>query len=166
MWGDIQVDKRSRGWRVIPAFFKRCLHAFARYVPLIPSWRVAIHRWRGVIIGERVFIGTEVFIDDATPHLIKINDDVTIIARSAILGHAYYPKHFSKILKNSNANKKTVIGRGVYIGFGCTVLPGVMIGDYAIIGAGSMVTKDIPPYSVAMGVPAKVMRNFDSKKIT
>jgi acetyltransferase-like isoleucine patch superfamily enzyme len=48
----------------------------------------------------------------------------------------------------------------VWIGANCTILGGVKIGDQAVIGAGAVVTKDIPPFSVAVGVPARVVRTF------
>jgi acetyltransferase-like isoleucine patch superfamily enzyme len=57
--------------------------------------------------------------------------------------------------------KPVVIGKGVWIGANVTVLPGVEIGDFAVIGAGAVVTKDIPPRSVAVGVPARVIRKLD-----
>ncbi|AKE40301.1 maltose O-acetyltransferase [Corynebacterium kutscheri] len=51
------------------------------------------------------------------------------------------------------------IGVGVWLGAGVTVLPGVSIGDYAVIGAGSVVTKDIPAHTIAVGNPARVVRS-------
>ena len=63
-------------------------------------------------------------------------------------------------------SKKTFIGNDVFIGANVTVLDGVRIGDGAVIGAGAVVTKDIPPYAVAVGVPAEVKRyRFDEKTI-
>ena len=56
-----------------------------------------------------------------------------------------------------------VIGNDVWIGYQAVVLSGVKIGDGAIIGAGSVVTKDIPPYTIAAGVPARVIRKIDPK---
>ena len=53
------------------------------------------------------------------------------------------------------------IGERVWIGGNCTILGGVHIGDQAVIGAGAVVTKDIPARSVAVGVPARVIRSFD-----
>jgi acetyltransferase-like isoleucine patch superfamily enzyme len=63
-------------------------------------------------------------------------------------------------------SKKTFIGNDVFIGANVTILDGVRIGDGAIIGAGAVVTKDIPPYAIAVGVPAEVKRyRFDEKTI-
>lgn len=67
--------------------------------------------------------------------------------------------------KSSEA-KQTVIGNDVFIGANVTVLDGVCIADGAVIGAGAVVVNDIPPYAVAVGVPAKVVKyRFDEKTI-
>ena len=63
-------------------------------------------------------------------------------------------------------HKKTIIGNDVFIGANVTVLDGVTIGDGAVIGAGAVVAHDIPPYAIAVGVPAKVVKyRFDQKTI-
>lgn len=55
-------------------------------------------------------------------------------------------------------SKRTIIGNDVFIGANVTILDGVTIGNGAVIGAGAVVTKDIPPYAIAVGVPAKVVK--------
>ena len=63
-------------------------------------------------------------------------------------------------------NKETRIGNDVFIGANVTILDGIVIGDGAIIGAGAVVTSNIPPYAIAVGVPAKVKKyRFDSETI-
>lgn len=62
--------------------------------------------------------------------------------------------------------KQTIIGNDVFIGANVTIVDGVKIGDGAVIGAGAVVVKDIPPYAVAVGIPAKVIKyRFDEQTI-
>ena len=89
---------RDTGTRVFGAFGKRWLRVAARYMPLPPATRAWLHPRRGVNVGRRVFIGTEVFIDDSVPSSVTLEDDVTVIAQTTILGHAYYPRHFHRLL--------------------------------------------------------------------
>ena len=63
-------------------------------------------------------------------------------------------------LKNADKFGKITVGNNVFIGNRCLILPGVAIGNNVVIGAGSIVTKDIPDDSVAVGVPAKVIENI------
>jgi acetyltransferase-like isoleucine patch superfamily enzyme len=161
-WGNIPVSPQTRGTRVFGAVGKRWLHVVARYAPLPPAARASLHRRRGVAVGQRVFIGTEVFIDDAVPASVTLEDDVTVIAQSTILGHTYYPRHFRRLLgdESTRAGQRTVIRRGAYLGLRSTVLAGVTVGEYAIVGAGSLVTGDVPPYTMVVGVPARVVKEF------
>ena len=53
------------------------------------------------------------------------------------------------------------IENNVWIGANSVVLPGVQIGNHSVIGAGSIITKDIPPYSVAVGNPARIVKRYD-----
>lgn len=167
LWGNIPVSPETRGSRVIGALGKRWLHVVARYAPLPPATRASLHRRRGVSVGHRVFIGTEVFIDDAVPSSVTIEDDVTVIAQSTILGHTYYPVHFHRLLGDEAGREglRTVIRRGAYLGLRSTVLAGVTVGEYAIVGAGSLVTADVPPYTMVVGVPARVVREFGPEDV-
>lgn len=56
--------------------------------------------------------------------------------------------------------KKVTIGERVWIGANVTILPGVTIGDYTVVGAGSVVTRDLPPNAVAVGTPAHAIKHF------
>jgi acetyltransferase-like isoleucine patch superfamily enzyme len=120
-----------------------------------------------VNVGRRVFIGTEVFIDDAVPSSVTLEDDVTVIAQTTILGHTYYPRHFHRLLGDeaTRAGLRTTIRRGAYLGLRSTVLAGVTVGEYAIVGAGSVVTSDVPPYTMVAGVPARVVREYGPEDV-
>jgi acetyltransferase-like isoleucine patch superfamily enzyme len=162
MMGRIRLSDKSRGRRLPRAVVNRFLNCAARYLPMFPAMRAMLHRWRGVKVGKRVFIGAEVFIDDAEPDLVVIEDDVTIIARAALLAHAYYPEHLNKYLAEAAGRQGVTIRRGAYVGFGAIVLPGVTVGEEAVIGAGAVVTHDVPPRALVLGVPGKVVRMLDA----
>src|SRR5205823_12963531 len=91
-----------------------------------------------------------------------LEDDVTVIAQTTILGHTYYPRHFHRLLgdEETRADLRTTIRRGAYLGLRSTILAGVTVGEYAIVGAGSVVTSDVPPFTMVAGVPARVVREF------
>lgn len=167
LWGNIPVSPETSGARLAGAVGKRWLHVVARYAPLPPAARVSLHRRRGVEIGRRVFIGTEVFIDDAVPSSVTLEDDVTVIAQSTILGHTYYPRHFHALLGEESTREglHTTIGRGAYLGLRSTILAGVTVGEYAIVGAGAVVVEDVPPYTIVAGVPARVVREYSADDV-
>ena len=74
----------------------------------------------------------------------------------ATVNHALEPSHDRK-----NSYAPIDIGQKVWIGSNVTILPGVTVGDWAVIAAGAVVTKDVPAYTVVGGVPAKVIRTID-----
>lgn len=57
-----------------------------------------------------------------------------------------------------------VVGKGTFLGVGCNVIPKVKIGEWSVVGAGAVVTKDLPPYSMAVGVPAKIVKKIEAPK--
>jgi acetyltransferase-like isoleucine patch superfamily enzyme len=109
--------------------------------------RVAYYRSIGASIGEHVrLIGT---IDGINPHLVSIGDYSVLGLQSALLAHCPI-----------NGGLPCRVGKYVYIAFNVSVLPGVTIGNHCVIGAGSVVTKDIPQGSIAAGNPARVLRKL------
>jgi acetyltransferase-like isoleucine patch superfamily enzyme len=162
LWGNVPVSPETRGVRVVGAAGKRWLHVIARYAPLPPAARASLHRRRGGSVGRRVLNGTEVFIDDAVPASVTLEDDVTVIAQTTILGHTYYPRHFHRLLGDETAREglRTTVRRGAYLGLRSTILAGVTVGEYAIVAAGAVVADDVPAYTTVAGVPAKVVRTF------
>lgn len=110
------------------------------------------------------YIGADVYFDAGNADHIYVGEGATITARCLILCHkrdmsTYGPGMIA--MKLPYHVKDVRIGKRVHIGMGSIIMPGVTIGEGAIIGAGSLVTKDIPPYALAVGNPAKVIKSYD-----
>jgi maltose O-acetyltransferase len=112
-------------------------------------------RARGAVIGENVYIGTRK-IDTGHAFLIEIGNRVTI-SDARILTHDGSTK---RELGRSRVGR-VVIGDDVFVGADAILLPGVKVGSKVIIGAGAVVTHDIPDNSVAVGSPARVIMTYD-----
>jgi acetyltransferase EpsM len=93
----------------------------------------------------------------------------TRVGRHAILNTCSSVDHdcsigdYAHISPGAHLAGTVTVGEGCHIGTGASVLPGVKVGDWAVIGAGAVVTTDIPPRSVAVGVPARVVKMIDSE---
>lgn len=112
---------------------------------------------RGLTIARNVSIEKGVNIDANFPWLIKIGNNVILSAWVYILAHDAAGKNHIGLTKIG----KVVIEDNVFIGAKSTILPGVTIGQGSIIGTNSVVTKDIPPFSVAVGIPARVISDIE-----
>jgi acetyltransferase-like isoleucine patch superfamily enzyme len=126
---------------------------------------IAYLRRKGIVIGENLWITNDfksIFIDVTRPSLIEIGSDVRLNKNLTILSHdgSYYVLR-TKYKEFIPTSGKVKIGNNVYFGRNCSVFKGVTIGDNCIIGFGSVVTKDIPENSVAVGAPAKVLCTLD-----
>jgi len=95
------------------------------------------------------------------PWIITHGENVYITNNVAFVTHDGGTLLFRKYQPDLEITKPIVIGNDVYIGMNSMIMPGVTIGDKCIIGAGSIVTKDIPGNSVAVGVPARVIKTAD-----
>ena len=120
----------------------RLLQQLAMSFPGGFKLRVALHRLRGVHIGQNVWIGYGALIETAYPDKVTIGDRVIIGIRATILAH------FQELMG-------VRIKDDVYIGACAVILPGVTIGEGAVISAGSVVTASVPPMMVVQGNPAK-----------
>lgn len=106
---------------------------------------------RGMKVGKDFNRQQGCFIDPTHCYLIEIGDDVTMSIRATLMAHDASTKKLTGYTKIGRIK----IGNHVFIGANATILPGVTIGDYAVIGAGSVVTHDVPNGVVVAGVPAK-----------
>lgn len=138
------------------------------------SLRLRPFLWKltGVKILGKVSIGYDVYYDVNCSRYLTIEDGVWITPRVMLLCHR---RDASNYYVGDDYNKlpyifgEIVLKKGCSVGLGSIILPGVTIGEGAMIGAGSVVTKDIPPWTIAVGNPAKVIkkisfRNENDKK--
>lgn len=102
-----------------------------------------------VIIGDRVTVKSGVQLWDGT----RIEDDV-FIGPNATFTNDRFPR--SKV--KPDAFQGVIVERGASIGANATIIPGVRIGEHAMVGAGAVVTSDVPPLSVVVGNPARVQK--------
>ena len=110
-----------------------------------------------ITIGENFYANHNLVILDAAP--VTFGDNV-FIAPNCCFTTAGHPLDVELRNKGLEYARPISVGNNVWIGAGVTVLPGVTIGDNVTIGAGSMVNRDIPSNSVAVGVPCRVMRQL------
>ena len=108
---------------------------------------------------DRVKIGKNVFINSNFLAMarggITIEDDVMIAANVSLISNNHDPYERQVLLC-----KPVTVKQGAWIGAGATILPGVTVGRYAIVGAGAVVTHNVPHYAVVAGNPAKVIKTL------
>ena len=113
----------------------------------------------GVSLGQNVFVGNKVNIGDRCKiqNNVSVYDNVTLeegvfCGPSMVFTNVYNPR---SLIERKNEYRDTLIKKGTTLGANCTIVCGVTIGEYAFVGAGAVVNKDVPPYALMVGVPAK-----------
>lgn len=125
--------------------------------------RPKLMRKMGCHVGKGCFIGDNVRIDTGHADMITLEDGVSVAGGTRLLCHQRDFTHYfvgSDYMKLGYTIKPIVLKKGCLIGMESFVLPGVTVGEGAIVGAGSLVSKDIPAWTVATGRPAKVVREI------
>jgi len=114
---------------------------------------------KGVSLGQNVFVGNQVVIGDdcKVQNNVSIYDNVTLeegvfCGPSMVFTNVYNPR--AKI-ERKNEYRSTLVKKGATLGANCTIICGVTIGEYALVGAGAVINKDIPAYALMVGVPAR-----------
>lgn len=121
---------------------------------------VVLQRARGVKIGRHVFIGPNQLIDLIYPHLVTIEDYVSM-GYGMIFAHSNPTS--SKEIKKYYYPRKVApvhIKRGAWLGAGVVLLPGVTVGENSVVGSYSLVAKDVKPYTVVAGNPASKIKEL------
>jgi len=111
-----------------------------------------------LLVGKNCYIGKNVYLDLANE--IDIKDDVVISNNVIILTHADVgARKMSKYYKR--VSKKLIVDEGTWIGANSVILPGIKIGKFCIIAAGSVVNKDVEDFTLVAGVPAKLKKRLN-----
>lgn len=108
-----------------------------------------LRKMRGVHVGIGCNINRKAKIDGINPKGVHLGDYVRVSQNALILAHDGY---------HDGAYVDTYIGSHVNIGWGAVINPGIKVGDHVVVGANSVVTKDIPSGCVVAGVPARIIR--------
>lgn len=121
-------------------------------------------RGEGIIIGDYSQLGE----DCVVPKGLIMGRDVIMGPQVIIWGisHEFGRVDIPIRLQGETDESPPVIGDDVWIGARVIIMPGVRIGSHSIIGASSVVTRDVPPYAIVAGVPAKVIRMRTDEKVT
>lgn len=162
-------------WKVIKRFFgnihrKHLEKLMDRFYldPFLPrKLRPYLMRRMGCHVGKNVFIGDYVRVDLQHAHMIYVGDYSHITSGCRLLCHQRDLTNYRLGDNAASLGYKTGeihIGKGVMIGMETMIMPGVTIGDGAIVGAGSFVTKDIPAWTLATGRPARVVRKIEPRE--
>lgn len=130
-----------------------------------------VRRWAlnklGFAIGENAYIGPGLTI---TAGIVSRDLSLRIGERASLgpnvtLVISSHPNHSLLRSKLTYPKRKIVIEHDAWIGANAIILPGVTIGAFAIVGAGAVVTKDVPAYAIVVGVPAKILKYLDKEEI-
>jgi UDP-2-acetamido-3-amino-2,3-dideoxy-glucuronate N-acetyltransferase len=114
---------------------------------------------REVSLGQNVFIGNRVTIGDRCKiqNNVSVYDNVILeegvfCGPSMVFTNVYNPR---SLIERKDEYKDTLVKKGATLGANCTIVCGITIGEYAFIGAGAVINKDVKPYALMVGVPAK-----------
>jgi acetyltransferase-like isoleucine patch superfamily enzyme len=143
------------------AIKRRALKYLVKYSPA-SGLRIWLLRICNFSIGEQVYIGEDIIIvddvEDDTLYL-TIEDRVAISPRVTFVIHT--KPNWSRIADFVNSRKgKITVRKDAWIGTGAVILPDVEIGEGAVVGANSVVTRNVPPYTIVGGVPAREIRKI------
>ena len=147
---------KSRGIHPLRYAFRRFrnyLLLMVAYILPVNTFRIRLHKWRGVNIGKNVYIGMLCFLDNAYPEYIYLEEECSINAGSMIISHFNLKSHFKNIIPATA--EPVVIKKGAILAVRSIVLPGVTVGTCSIVSAGSVVNRPVPDYTLVAGNPAK-----------
>lgn len=114
---------------------------------------------KNVSLGQNVFVGNKVLIGDncKIQNNVSVYDNVTLedgvfCGPSMVFTNVYNPR---SLIERKNEYRDTLVKRGATLGANSTIVCGVTLGEFSFVGAGAVVTQDVPPYALVVGVPAR-----------
>lgn len=108
----------------------------------------------GMKISKSAKIAFGAYIDKSNPTQVYIGDETYIASGAVVLAHDFAT---GKVRRDEGINRNNIhIGKRCFIGANAIIMPGIKIGDEVVVGAGAVVTKDVPDNCVVVGVPAKI----------
>lgn len=114
---------------------------------------------KGVSLGQNVFVGNKVLIGDKCKiqNNVSVYDNVTLedgvfCGPSMVFTNVYNPR---SLIERKNEYRDTLIKKGATLGANCTIVCGAIVGEFAFVGAGAVINKDVKPYALMVGVPAR-----------
>lgn len=114
---------------------------------------------KGVSMGQNVFVGNKVVVGDncKIQNNVSLYDNVTLedgvfCGPSMVFTNVYNPR---SLVERKDEYRDTLVKKGATLGANCTIVCGVTIGEFAFIGAGAVVNKNVPAYALMVGVPAR-----------
>lgn len=163
-------------WAVVKRVIKTYRDSFLlKY--LMNSWLLSpieprkvrpwVLRTIGCTVGKDVFIGSQVWIDAGHTDMIVLEDHSHLDARCVVLCHKRQLENYCVGDDYAKLPYKTgpvKLCKGCSVGTDTLLMPGVTIGEGAIVGAGSLVTKDIPAWTIAVGRPARVVKQIKKRE--
>ena len=114
---------------------------------------------KGVSLGQNVFVGNKVVIGDQckVQNNVSVYDNVTLeegvfCGPSMVFTNVYNPR---ALIERKHEYRPTLVKRGATLGANSTIVCGVTVGEFAFVGAGAVINKNVPPYALMVGVPAR-----------